>query len=157
MGCDTKATEYFCFQWTSFAFESFSLGFLVESSVEEPLVAFLVWQKGYIQQIQTLAFFRAHFCLQVLKGQASPVTEFIFEARTIFLRPQHNKSVLNFRDVTRNLTSDYYFSRWWVKEKENHDWRALKCIPHAHRQVHAHNAEMECLRPLAGEVAAMLH
>lgn len=73
-------------------------------------MAFLVWQEGYIQQIQTLAFFRARFCLQVLKGQASPVTEFLFEARTIFLRAHHNKSVFNFRDVTRNLTSDYYFS-----------------------------------------------
>lgn len=55
MSCEVKATNHFGFNKPLFAFEIFSLGFLINEVSSRPLVVFPVWrQKRNIQQIQKI-------------------------------------------------------------------------------------------------------
>lgn len=71
MSWEAKATNHFGFNKLFFAFENFSLGFLINEVSSSRWWYFLCGRKRNIQQIQKLTFFGAGTCLWILKGHVN--------------------------------------------------------------------------------------
>lgn len=100
MSCEAKATNHFGFNKTSFAFENFSLGFLMNEVSSSHWWHVLHGGKRNIQQIQKLTFVEAGSCLwNFFKKVMSTV-------KTELCSCFHNRALRSSHGLTADLTRD---------------------------------------------------